>query len=115
MTISRAVRIANNTDFLPAGLNGGFKRWEETGLGILDQLFKGRIIKSVEELQNEFDLPKHDFFRYLQVRHYLHTHIKNGKIFATQHLIWNLFSYQPLKAQLKQSSYHIYIRFCKKT
>lgn len=72
--LSRAVRIANNIDFPPAGLDGGFKRWEEAGLVVLDQLFEGHTLRSFEQLQNKFDLPNQDFFRFLQIRHYLHAH-----------------------------------------
>lgn len=74
MTISRAVRIASNMDFVPASLDVCFKKWEEAGLVVLDQLFEGNVIKTFEELRKEFELPQQDFFRYLQIRHYLHKH-----------------------------------------
>ena len=41
----------------------------------MDQLFCGGVLKSYEYLQNEFGLSVLDFFRFLQIRHYLQTHV----------------------------------------
>ena len=74
MTISRAMRIASNSEFLPARLDRGFERWREMGIVVLDQLFEGGVLMSFEQLKEKYELPNRDFYRYLQIRHYLHTH-----------------------------------------
>lgn len=40
----------------------------------VDQLFSGEILKSYELLQSEYNLSGMDFFRFLQLCHYLPTH-----------------------------------------
>lgn len=74
MTISRAIRIASNSECLPARLDRCFERWREMGIVVLDQLFEGSVLKSFELLKEKYELPTQDFYRYLQIRHYLHTH-----------------------------------------
>jgi len=76
MTISRAIRIANNCEFSPARLDKSFLKWTERGLVVLDQLFDGAALKSFEQLKENYDLPNQDFFRYLQIRHYLQNHLE---------------------------------------
>lgn len=74
VSISRALKIAQNTDFLPSKLGTGFKKWERNGLAIFDQLFDGEVLMSYEQLRHKYNLPTHDFFKYLQLRHYLQKH-----------------------------------------
>ena len=74
MTISRAMRIASNSECIPARLDRCFERWREMGIVVLDQLFEGGVLKSFEQLKEKYELPNQDFYRYLQIRHYLHTH-----------------------------------------
>lgn len=37
-------------------------------------MFKGQTMKSFEQLTQEFNLPNHDFYKFLQLRHYLQKH-----------------------------------------
>ena len=73
-SISRAMTIASNPEFLPARLDRYFERWREVGIVVLDQLFEGGVMKSFEQLKEIYDLTNQDFYRYLQIRHYLYTH-----------------------------------------
>lgn len=50
--------------FNPNNLDTGFKRWSDHGLSYLHQLVKDDNLKTFEQLKNEFDLPRTDFFRY---------------------------------------------------
>lgn len=65
------MKIANNTDFPPSRLGAGFKKWQEKGLIMLGQLFEGGVLMSFEQRQRRNNLSTHDFFKYLQLRHYL--------------------------------------------
>ncbi len=49
-------------------------RWEKNGLKIINQLFDGETIRSFSQLSNRFILKSNDFFRYLQLRHYITSH-----------------------------------------
>ena len=64
MSISRAMRIASNSEFLPARLDRGFERWRAMGIAVLDQLIEGGVLKSFEQLKEKYELPNQDFYRY---------------------------------------------------
>lgn len=51
-SISRAMKIAHNTDF-PSKLGTGFKKWEQNGLGVLNQLFDKGVMLSYEQLRHK--------------------------------------------------------------
>lgn len=70
-TLSRAMSIADNPEFLPSGWDATFKRWSDKGLIIIDQLFKGSTLHSFSDLKEKFMLSSRDFFRYLQIRNYI--------------------------------------------
>lgn len=80
MSTSRAMMIANNTNFPPSKLEAGFKKWQEKAPIMLGQLFERRVLMSFEQLQHKHNLSTHDFFKYLQLRHYLQTHQEWDKL-----------------------------------
>ncbi len=69
-SISRAMPIVGNIDFLPSVWDSGFKIWADKGLRIINQLFTGKEIKPFSQLQKQFSIPSNDMYRYLQIRHY---------------------------------------------
>ncbi|KAM7369499.1 hypothetical protein PAMP_000739 [Pampus punctatissimus] len=71
VTLSRAMPIAGNVEFLPSVYDRAFKRWAESGLIIINQLLDGPAFKSFSQLRDKFDLPSSDLYRYLQIRHYV--------------------------------------------
>ena len=73
-SISRAMKIAPNIDFVPSRLDAGFKIWAEKGLNTIDKLFGEGVLRSFDQLQKKFGLLTHDFYRYLQLRNYLQKH-----------------------------------------
>ena len=62
MSISRALKISQNTDFPPSKLGTAFKKWELNGLVMFDQLFDGEVLMSYEQLRQKYNLPAHDFY-----------------------------------------------------
>lgn len=48
--------------------------WAGKGLRTINQLYKGTELKSFFQLQEQFDLPSKDLYRYLQIRHYVTNH-----------------------------------------
>lgn len=61
VSISRALTIAQNTDFLPSKLGTGFKKWERNGLVMFEQ-FDGGVQMSYEQVRHKYNNPAHDFF-----------------------------------------------------
>uniref|UniRef100_A0A3P9MG76 Reverse transcriptase zinc-binding domain-containing protein n=1 Tax=Oryzias latipes TaxID=8090 RepID=A0A3P9MG76_ORYLA len=50
-----------------------WKSWFQKGILTLSDLYDTNTIKSFEKLKQEFNLPRQDFWRYLQIRHLLVT------------------------------------------
>lgn len=46
-----------------------FRSWEAKDIHYISQLFNGNVFKSFSDLQNEFMIPRTQFFQYLQLRH----------------------------------------------
>ena len=67
-------------EFVPSRLDAGFGQWRTLGLEFVHQLFRLDVLKSFEQLSDEFNLPRTDFFRFLQLRHFLERHENWDKI-----------------------------------
>lgn len=66
--------------FIPNNLDSGFRKWANHRLVYLHQLLEGNNLKSFEQIKNDFNLDRTDFFRYLQLRTFLTTHKEWRKI-----------------------------------
>ncbi|XDV28526.1 hypothetical protein PO909_031812 [Leuciscus waleckii] len=63
--------ITQNPDF-PAGVSSSmFLSWRDMGIHIFGNLFKDSTLLSFKQLQETFNIPKHHFFGYLQIRHFV--------------------------------------------
>lgn len=78
--LSSLTNIGLMKTFTPNNLDSGFRKWSDHGLNYLHQLVKDDNLKTFAQLKNEFDLPRTDFFRYLQLRSFLMTHKDWGKL-----------------------------------
>lgn len=90
-SISRAMPIVGNIDFPPSVSDHGFRRWAAKGLTIFNQLFEETHLKSFTQLREQFDLPSNDFYRYLQIRHYITNHKDKERIGKTPNSIEQYF------------------------
>ena len=63
--------ITNNPDFLPGVMDPSFQQWRNKGLTKLGDLFNDSCLMSFDQLRTKYQLPRHDFFRFLQIRHYI--------------------------------------------
>jgi len=50
------------------------KKWSQYGVDYLHQFFHDDTLKSFEQIRNEFALPRSEFIRYLQLRHFFTMH-----------------------------------------
>lgn len=71
IALSRAIPIKGNPDFIPSIWDSVFSRWEENGLKIVNQFFDGETRRSFSQLCDRFSLKSNDFFRNLQLQHYI--------------------------------------------
>ncbi len=63
--------IAYNHWFKPSELDLVFAAWRNKGLKSIEDLYVDEMFASFSQLQSIFNLPGSDFFRYLQIRHYV--------------------------------------------
>lgn len=71
-------------DFLPNKSDAGFQIRAEKGLITINQMFDGETLKSFKQLQDKYGLCSKDFYRYLQLRDFVLSHIE-----------WNALKNQP--------------------
>ena len=77
--ISSLTNIGYMREFIPARLDAGFRNWSNYGLASVYQLLNADGFKSFEQLQTQFDLPRTNFYRYLQLRDFLTKHLDWAK------------------------------------
>lgn len=66
--------VAHLKGFIPLKLDAGYKRSRHLNLNSIHQFIEDQELKTFEQLIDEFDLPRLDFYRYLQIRSYLLKH-----------------------------------------
>ncbi len=66
--------ICNNHLFPAAKLDATFKKWQDLGIVKCSDLFIDNIFANYNNLIQKLNLQKSDFFRYLQVRHFIQAH-----------------------------------------
>ena len=73
-----------NHIFQPSLLDPTFQEWQRLGTECFRDLFIDNRFVSFEQLTEKFNFPKSHFFRYLQIRHFLHCQA------SLRHLMWTL-------------------------
>ena len=68
---------AYDSDFTPKKLDTRFKDWTAKGITAVCNVMKERTLLSFVTLKEKHSLEKHDFYRYLQMRHYICLKMKN--------------------------------------
>lgn len=59
--------IQGNPNFLPGMVDGGYSTWATRGIKRMCDLFQGASMLSFAQLRGKYNLPRHDFFKYLQI------------------------------------------------
>ena len=52
-------------------VDGGYNTWTSRGKKRMRDLFQGASMLSFAQLQEKYNLPRHDFFKYLQIRDFI--------------------------------------------
>lgn len=63
--------IAANPAFQPGMTDGSFRVWSNLGIRTTKDLYINNTFCTFEQLVDKFGVPKHHFFRYLQIRSYI--------------------------------------------
>lgn len=83
----------------------GFQLWKAAGICNISQIFNNNVLKSFTDIQTEFNLPKHQFYKYLQLRHAIQTQGRTSTLILSSHpLIKDIFYDQKKKGLIS----HIY-------
>lgn len=88
--------IASNDFFPPSMQDAAFLEWHKKGIRTFKDLFMDDCFASFSNLSKKFNLPSSNFFRYLQVRHYVRSQIPCFPKLPAQNPIDKLLSLQPL-------------------
>lgn len=75
--LSFATPIAANPSFTPSVIDGTFDRWKEMGLQNVGHLYVQGNFASFQQLKEKYSLGANDFFRYLQIRNCVRSHIQS--------------------------------------
>ena len=97
--------IINNPAFPPGSSDPGFRQWSNKNIKSLSDLLSDDKLMSFEQLTNKYKLSKQDFFRFLQIRHYITsstTLIDHPVISAVERILFH----QQFKVSLS-SFYHV--------
>lgn len=62
--------ISQNPDFSAGVISSLFLLWQDKGIHVIGDLFKDNTLLSFQQLQETFNISKHLFFGYLQIRHF---------------------------------------------
>lgn len=72
---------------------GRIKEWEIKGINRLVQLYEGRMLKTFTTLREEYDIPKHTFYKYLQIRHALNAQFgEQGPVWCNTNIYQRIFN-----------------------
>lgn len=74
VSLSIHAPIMANRLFPASLLDHTFSQWFQSGVLNIKTLFKDGIFMSFDQVRETFDLPSNNFFRYLQVRHFVQSH-----------------------------------------
>ncbi|XP_044157379.1 meiosis inhibitor protein 1 [Bufo gargarizans] len=68
----------------------GLRNWETHGVMRIGQLMEDKLCKSFQNLQQEFNIPRGWFYKYLQLRHALEVTLRKGCVIAQMETVHKL-------------------------
>ena len=73
--LSLCTPIAANPSFPPSCTDGAFNIWREAGLLSINELYSNNTFMTFKQLQDKYNIPSSHFYRYLQIRNYVRSHL----------------------------------------
>ena len=81
----------------------GLSNWVSSGINNLSDLMFSNIMKSFDQLRDEFNIPVRDFYKYLQIRNFINSLLKENKLrFSLSKLEYTLISVKSLKGKISE-------------
>lgn len=65
--------LLDNPELTAGGAGPNFKIWQELGIRRVYDLWDKGTFKTFESLRTQYKIPTNDFYKYLQIRHYVYT------------------------------------------
>uniref|UniRef100_A0AAY4CMV8 Reverse transcriptase zinc-binding domain-containing protein n=1 Tax=Denticeps clupeoides TaxID=299321 RepID=A0AAY4CMV8_9TELE len=69
--------LLNNHLFLPSQTDAAFQTWQNNGLIFIKDLFAEGTLLTFELLQKSYNIPKSNFYRFLQIRSFVSKHFRS--------------------------------------
>lgn len=82
-TISILAPISSNPDLPPSIGKSLFTKWKDHGIHKFQNVLEKGTLKSFADLRSEFEISNKDFYKYLQLRHYIATLENTGQMSLT--------------------------------
>lgn len=79
--------VSHDKKFVPAKLDQSYKYWERKGITAWCVLENNGRLESFQNLEQRFELGRHDFFRFLQMRDYYNKEIQVGPSMEESNII----------------------------
>ena len=87
--------LIDNPDLSVEGVGPNFKSWQTVGLKRVYDLYSDGNFKTFESLRDQYKLPTNDFYKYLQVRHYVSKKANTLNLSRGTHMLERFFLKQP--------------------
>lgn len=101
--------ILSNTFFFPARNDLIFRSWAEKGIRSFKDLYLNYQLPSFETLSAKFLLPHNQFFRYLQIRHFLNSLHLRLPTDLNLEIIQSIYDFQPNTGRPLSNLYQILV------
>lgn len=99
--------IWRNHNFPPASLDASYQFWHTKGIQFVFNLFSDGRFLSFSELSEAFDLPKSNFFRYLQVKNFVQKHFSSFPNIPNKYTLDDILSLSPTKRKIISILYQL--------
>lgn len=100
--------ICDNHAFLPPWDHKSYYVWKGKGLIKFKDLYIDGKFASFNQLKQKFDLPHSHFYRYLQVRHFMQSNMKNYQDVPREHNLFKVFLSPPYSKHLISTIVHLF-------
>uniref|UniRef100_A0A8C5G1I7 Reverse transcriptase domain-containing protein n=1 Tax=Gouania willdenowi TaxID=441366 RepID=A0A8C5G1I7_GOUWI len=93
--LSLLMTLVDNTELSPQGTGSNFTPWRKVGIVRILDLFENGKFKTFESLKDQYHIPNKDFYKYLQIRHFVYTKNNSLEIPNDSYLLDRFFYQAP--------------------
>lgn len=87
--------ICNTHTFKPAREDAMFAHWKNKGVVYLKDLYLDGHFMSFDQLRHKFDFPASHFFRYLQIRNFMRSHLPKFADMPQHYVLEQIINVRP--------------------